>query len=110
MEQDISQNPYLQPENYAAGYQENIEKLKNNPAIIEMDRLCYEVFNTPSGKKLMEIFKERFLIPAIVDRGADNYKELIIWADGFKDFPRMLIQYITSHEQRIKAEVNKNVV
>ena len=32
-------NPLIEPENYFAGYQESIEKMKNNPQLIEWDKL-----------------------------------------------------------------------
>jgi hypothetical protein len=99
-------NPLLQPEDFFAGYKESIEKLKQDPNLILFDKLCYEVFSTEHGKKLLELAKDRYLIPAIVDRGAPNYAQMVIWADGFKDSWRMIIGAIASHDQRIKAGVN----
>ncbi len=103
----MNENPLLQPEDFMAGYKDSVENLKNNPHLIAFDKLCYEVFATEQGKKFMELVKERYLVPSIVNREAPNYAELIIWSDGFKDFPRMLIQNIISHEQRIKAGSTK---
>jgi len=104
---DLHENPLLKQEDYSAGYQENINKLKNHPEMVVLDKLCFEVFATDAGKKLKEIINDRFLVPSLVNRDAKNYRDLVIWADGFKDFGRMLIQHILSHEQRIKAETNK---
>ena len=103
---ELNENPFLQQENYFDGYQKSIDELKNHPNQIEFDRVCYETFNTEIGKKFLEIVRERFLIPAIVNREAKNYKDMVIWADGFKDFPRMILQYIQFHEQRIQAGAN----
>lgn len=103
---ELKDNPFLQQEDYFAGYQESIEKLKNNPHIVAFDKLNHELFSSELGKKWLDIIKERYLIPSIVDRGQPNYKDLIIWADGFKDFPRMILQHIMSHDQRIKAGNN----
>jgi hypothetical protein len=100
---ELKDNPLLQQEDYLAGYKESIEALKNHPEMLAFDKLCYDVFMTEFGKKFMERVKERYLIPSLVNREQPNYKDLIIWADGFKDFPRMIIQHIMSHEQRIKA-------
>jgi len=104
---ELHDNPILQQENYFEGYQKSIDELKNHPELIAFDKLCYETFNTEMGKKFLEIVKERFLIPNMVNRESANYRDLIIWADGFKDFPRMILQNILSHEQRIKAGANK---
>ncbi len=104
---ELHENPLLQQEDYRAGYKESIEALKNRPEIVALDKLTYEVFSTEQGKKWLEIIRERYLVPSIVGREAANYQLMVIWADGFKDFARMILQQILSHEQRIKAEENK---
>ncbi len=105
---ELHENPLLQPEDYTAGYNESIAALKNNPELISFDKLCYELFEmNEMGKKFMQIVHDRYLIPAIVNRGENNYQLMVIWADGFKDFARLLIQSVLSHKQRIQAEVNK---
>lgn len=101
-------NPYIEPENYYEGYQQSIEKLKNNPDLIEFDKLCHLVFNTPDGKHLMEEIEKRYLIPALASPNHDNYKTNVIWAEGYKEAFRMLKHCVLSHEQRIKAETNKS--
>lgn len=100
---ELKDNPLLQQEDYLAGYKESLEALKNHPKMLAFDKLCYDLFTSEFGKKFMEIVRERYLIPSLVNREASNYKEMAIWADGFKDFPRMIIQHVTSHEQRIQA-------
>lgn len=100
---ELKDNPLLQPEDFLAGYRESIEDLKNKPEVISFEKLTYEVFATEQGKRFMEHITNCYLIPSMVNRDAPTYKELVIWADGFKDFGRMLIQNILSHEQRIAA-------
>ena len=105
---ELQDNPLLKPEDYLAQYRDSVDKLKNNPELISFDKLCYEIFAmTELGKKFMEIVEERFLIPSMVNRENPNYPNMVIWADGFKDFPRMIKQHIRSHDQRIKAEGHK---
>ncbi len=96
-------NPLLQPEDYLKGYRDSIENLKNNPELVSFDKLCYEVFSTEMGKKFIEHAEKTYLVPAMVDRQAPNYQVLLLWADGFKDAFRLIIQSIRSHDQRIKA-------
>lgn len=103
---ELHENPILQQENYFDGYQKSIDDFKNHPEQIEFDRICYELFTSDLGKRFMDIIKDRYLIPALVNREAKNYNDMVIWADGFKDFPRMILQYILFHEQRIKAGAN----
>jgi hypothetical protein len=104
---NLEDNPLLKPENFFEGYQKSIDEMKNHPEIIMFDKLTYEVFITEIGKKWLELVTERFLIPSLVNRDTKNYKELVIWADGFKDFARMIKANINSHDQRIKAGQSK---
>ena len=105
---ELKDNPLIKPEDFMADYRDSMEKLKNNPELVSFDKLCYELFEgNELGKEFIKLVKDRYLTPSLVNREANNYKELVIWADGFKDFGRMLLQGILSHSQRIKAETNK---
>lgn len=95
-------NPFLEQENYFKGYEKSIEELKNNPQVIEFDKLCFELFDrNPQGKKFLEIVTERYLIPAIAKSGTPTYQLDVLWAEGFKEFARMLLCAVKSHQQRI---------
>lgn len=103
----LEDNPLLKQEDYLAGYNENIQKLKNNPEYVAFDKLCYEVFSTEMGKTLLKTIEEKYLIPSLANKQHGNYAVLVIWADGFKDAFRTIRDCILSHEQRIKAEVKR---
>jgi hypothetical protein len=97
-------NPILEQEDYFAGYKKQIDKMRNDPSVIEFDKLCFELFGVnEQGKKFMEIVKDRWLIPALARPGTATYQIDVIWAEGFKDFARMLVTGIQTHLQRIKA-------
>lgn len=101
-------NPFLKPTDYYEGYKENIDKLKDNPLVCEFDKICYELFGIlEQGKEFLKVVEKRFLIPALAQRGSPSYAIDCIWADGFKDAFRHIIQCVESHNQRIKAEMNK---
>jgi len=105
---EIKDNPLIQPEDFLFGYRQKIDALKNNPALFEFDKLCYELFKmNPQGQRFMELVHDRYLIPSLADRSSANYAYMAIWADGFKDAYRMILQSINSHDQRIKHEGNK---
>ena len=105
---ELQDNPYLQQEDFTAGYKDSAEALKNNPELIAFDKVCYELFSiNPMGKKFIEIIIERYLIPPLADRNSVNFETNAVWAEGFKDAFRMLRHAVLSHDQRIKAEVNK---
>ena len=97
-------NPYLEPENYYDGYRDSIEKMKHHPEYVEFDKLCHMLFNTSDGKEFIKEIDKRCLLPALCTPMAPNYKELVIYMDGFKEAFRMIKNAINSHEQRIKAE------
>lgn len=100
-------NPLLEAENYFKPYEEKIKDLRNNPELIEFDRLCYELFEmNPQGRKFIEIAKEKYLLYALVQKGTPTYQIDIIWQEGFKDAFRMLIMALRSHQQRIEAGTN----
>jgi hypothetical protein len=106
MEQE-QRNPLLEQEDYFAGYREKIEGLRNNPQLIEFDKLCFELFESNQlGKRFLELIKERYLIPALAKPGTATYQLDVMWAEGFKDFARMLLSSVISHQQRIVAGAN----
>jgi hypothetical protein len=39
----MEKNPFLEQENFFDGYQKSIGELKNNPCLIEFEKLCYEL-------------------------------------------------------------------
>lgn len=99
-------NPFLEQEDYYAPLNENIKNLKNNPELIEFDKLCYELFqHQEMGRKFMELIHDRYLIPALVSKGNATYQIDVLWQEGFKDFGRMILACVASHKQRIQAEL-----
>jgi hypothetical protein len=106
----MTRNPFMEPEDYLAGYKENIDKLKNQPESIAFDKLCYEVFEAQEiGKKFLEFATNRFLIHSQIAKGNPTYQLDVIWQEGFRDAYRMIINHVQSHKQRIEAGENKNV-
>jgi hypothetical protein len=100
-------NPFLQQEDYFSDYRKNIEAMRNDPAMIELDKLFFELFSlNEQGKRFMEIVKERWLIPALAKPGTATYQLDVLWAEGFKDFGRMLYMGIQEHNKKIKAGNN----
>lgn len=98
-------NPLLQDTNYFKQYEEEMQKLKHHPEILEFDKICYELFEmNPLGKKFMETCLERFVIPKLCNIGTQTYQIDCIWAEGFKEFPRMLRDKVIAHSRRIAAE------
>lgn len=97
-------NPMLEPENYFKKYQENIDNLKNQPEVVEFDKLCFETFEASEiGKRFLEFAKERFFIYSQISRGDANYQTNLIWQEGFRDAYRMIMHHVKSHQQRIAA-------
>jgi len=105
--QESQQNPFLEAENYYKPYEEKIKELRNNPELIEFDKLCFELFEkNAQGKRFMEIAKEKYLLYSLVQKGTPTYQIDVIWQEGFKDFPRMILMALLSHKQRIQSGNN----
>lgn len=101
----IETNPYIEQENYFAGYEKSIHELKNHPDIVEFDKLCYEVFeHNEMGRKFIEFATKRFLVHSQITKGNPTYQLDVIWQEGFRDAYRMILNHIDSHRQRMKAE------
>lgn len=98
------ENPILQQENYFEGYQKKIDELKHRPDLVELDKLCYMVFSTDDGKKLMEVFVERYLMPGFVNPGAPHPGQAALYYEGFKEAFRLIRGSVKAHQQRIDAE------
>lgn len=97
-------NPLLEPENYLEGYNKSINDLKNNPEVIEFDKLCYEVFEASEmGRKFIEFATNRFIIGSQITKGNPTYQLDVIWQEGFRDAYRMIMNHVQSHKQRIKS-------
>ncbi len=106
---ELHENPYLQQEDYLAGYQENIERFREYGKAQSQKQIDAAdiAMQQAQGKKFIDLIKERYLLPSLAHYTETNYKNVILWGEGFKDFPRMILNCIRSHEQRIKAEGNK---
>ncbi len=105
IDNSIEENPYIKPENYYQGYQDSIEKLKDKPDIVQFDKLCHMVFYTEDGKTLMNEIEKRYLIPSLASPAGGNYKTMVVYTEGFKEAFRMIKACVSSHQQRIEAEV-----
>ena len=104
-------NPFIKPENYFSGYQDEVEKLRNNPSFIEFDKLCYEVFGkTEDGARLLEYLTERFILPANpFPVGNPAYPNACVYYEGFRDAYRQLVHCVRSYKERKDAEANREL-
>lgn len=97
-------------EEYWAGYQASIEKAKNDPRIIEFDKLCFEVFGkTEAGKKLLEELRDRYIMASTPGRDMNTYDKSCIYFEGFRDCIRLLMQSTRSYQERREAEDQKAI-
>lgn len=97
---------FYESENYFDGYNESIDKLKNNPEAISFEQLIWHVFSTKDGQMFFDEVKNRILIPSLLEANAPNYRDLCVYTEGYKQAFRMLLALYHSHEQRIKSENN----
>lgn len=101
---DQMRNPLLEPEDYGAQYRQSAEALKNHPQIVEIDRLCYEIFEMNThGKRLMEILTERYLLTVAGTPGSPTYPQECMWSEGVRYAYLLLRNSAKQHKQRIEA-------
>lgn len=96
-------NPFLEPENYLSGYQENIDDLRNRPELVAFEKLCHAVFTSPDGKELMKYLEENYLMMPAADPAHPKFETMCVWKDGVNHLPLVFKRNVKSHEQRIKA-------
>jgi hypothetical protein len=104
----MKDNEYLQSEDFYKKYNENLEKLKNDPSILLLDKLCYLTFESEEGKALMQEIEKRFLLPSLAQRGNNDFAMSCVYYEGFKDAFRLLRNSCISHKQRIDAQKDNN--
>jgi hypothetical protein len=101
------ENPYIAPFNHFTGYQESINKLKEQPGAVEYERLCHELFHlNPSGIRYIELVHERYLTPALFEINHPNFTMLNVWGEGYKQAFRDIITAVKTHNQRKTLETN----
>lgn len=97
-------------EDYWAGYQASIDKMRNDPTAIEFDKLCFHVFGiTEDGKKLLEIFKEQMIFPSVPTKGYGDMGNACIYYEGYKEAFRQLIHATRNYVIRKQAEDEKAI-
>lgn len=97
-------NHLLEQENYFKPYQQSVEDLKNQPQIIEFDRLCYELFESQEiGRKFIEHVTNTYLLAPSGTPGSPTFSQECMWGEGVRYAFLLLRNSITQHKQRIVA-------
>lgn len=101
-------NPLIENYNYWAPYQQSIDKNKAaHPETVQFAKVCHDTFETPAGRKLMEMIEQKYLIPAMVMVGASDYATLSVYANGFKDGLLMLKAAVLAHQRLVNQTKDK---
>jgi len=96
-------NPYIEPHNYYEEYQ-TTEQPKEG---IALDELCWHVFSTDDGKKLLEIMKERFILTATPGPINENYPNMCVFYEGFREAFRQIIGSVQTYQIKKDNEAKK---
>jgi hypothetical protein len=92
----MTDNPYIQPENYHAQYQ----TMQPEKGEVALDELCWHVFNTDDGKKLLEIIEKRFILMGTPGPINDNYGNMCIYYEGFREAFRQILGSVQNYQIR----------
>lgn len=103
-------NGLIEPENYYDGYNESMKKLAaSQPEQVAFDELCFTVLGqTDDGKKLLDLFKERFIMPSVpCTLGGADFPTAAIYYEGYREAFRQLIGQVEGFKQRKLYEAKK---
>jgi hypothetical protein len=92
------------PHPYFEDHKIGLEHLiKENPADVEMQMLCHQVFmQSDAGQKLYILLLERFIVPGLYTPDHPNAQNLSLYFEGFKEAFRGLINMAKIHQRRIE--------
>lgn len=90
------------------GYKESLDSLLSSPERVELDQLMYSVFErSEDGKRLLAIFKERFLTAPAPGRMGSGYEQSCIYHEGYREAFRYIIMMVGSYKQRKDFEAKE---
>lgn len=93
-------NPYLQIQDPFEDQRKQLDEVKQKQ--IEFQRLCFEIFHmSDDGKKLYEMIKEMYIIPARYAPSDPVAPTLAIYWEGFKEAMRGLWNQGKVHKDRV---------
>jgi hypothetical protein len=87
-------NPYINPQNYYEGYEIN----ETSTPSVPLDELCWHVFNTDDGKKLLEIMEKRFIAMPTPGPVNENYPNMCVFYEGYREAFRQIIGSVQSYQ------------
>lgn len=96
-------NPHIEPQNYY----ENYTTAESQQAGTPLDELCWNVFNTTDGKKLLEIIKEKFLIAPTPGPVDEKYPHMCVFYEGYREALRQIIGSVQSYQARKDHEAKQ---
>lgn len=87
-------------EDYTDGYKASMEELRKAPGFIEMDALCWHVFNTKDGQELLRIFKEKLICQATEVKISESYSTACVYMEGYRAAFRYLVEMVNAYQSR----------
>lgn len=91
-------------EDYMAGYRASMEEMKKAPGYIELDALCWHVFSTTDGQKLLEIFKDKIIYQATQAKIDASYETSCVYMEGYRAGFRYLVEMVKSYQAKKDGE------
>ena len=99
-------NPHIQIPNPYEAYNESMDNLaKENPELLEIGRLCYEIFlMNEDGKRLFEVLQERFLFSTLTNPLAPSASNCAIYWSGYTDCIKFFRANALEHKKRVLSQ------
>lgn len=93
-------------EGHPTGMEAQVKKMheERERQSLEMERLCYEVYITNAdGARLLKMFHDRFVVPGLAAPQQENFKNAVVYFEGFKEAFRGMSNMATNHLLRLNA-------
>lgn len=93
----------MNPENFYEQYQTQQPEQQG----VQLDELCWNVFNTDAGKELMKIIKERFLVMPAPGPVGKDYPQMCVFYEGFREAFRQIVASVDGYQQKKDFEAKQ---
>lgn len=107
---NVDENPYIMGEDYLRQYKESAEKLREDKNVIDFEKLCYKVFTTDDGQKLLSYITDNFLLSPTRGAFGQGFADACIYNEGMRQAYRLFIISINSFKERMKADINASLL
>lgn len=92
---------------YMDSYKASMKEMIESPGYIEMDALCWHVFSTADGQKLLEVFKDKIIYQGTQAKIDPSYPTTCVYMEGYRAAFRYLVEMVNAYQSKKDYEAKK---